>query len=819
MKTLKNQIFSNKTRKGGKTAKENFNNYVNYWEGVMRKGRPMYPEYDAQMNYPGYFKKLKGEFPSMNNAATTLNTYTFSRHGYSCANLLKSQKSYQQFTDPDPSLTTYGILSILKTISPKPQHYTGKVFVSSLIRTWQTAILEYGSYPEPLTIIISPYIKEKHYENKVDIFNVLSSLDVSNIPLPLDQQIRKMKKFLEMLNSVQHEKVKSILTKDIQFIYDKKTFTLNQPYEPYTFVNKTSKLILELPLQASGTIVNTEIFVPRIKIKEPSYTEYFGGEGFVYFDHWVRQHYPDRHVFVVSHSGFMKSILKKYSDINVETDIFNQNVWKLSLTPITLEYNYKVNISPGIVKPSKEILSLLSKDSEILCHRESGTSDHPVSLLPKDSYSMNEQYADPLMTNVTQTTPLLPLLSEPSETPIQDIDQTPIAYHSKTEPYEAEESKESYPEPKIKETPEPAKIKVTELPPPSQKGKLLRSYRILFEFITNKQNLSELIALVNSKEQFKKKCIDYIRSHDIFSNHYLAFVLMYPPYLKRVIENLDSSVKQTAIYTYITYCFGASNVSVKKIRDFLIEFSKMIKTDEDLYNLMIDKIRIDSNTFYYHNFAPIYFFGTLLDLFYYEMYVYRLTDDTKEFTFKVIHDLLSKGARFSKPIPSSNMNDLVDSIELLSDEEIVEKMELLQIPLDMKYKDDLKAYFSRQLINQLSQKKKTFEKIQPYFTYADMITKEGAIDDSKLLNRYKCPILSPDVEFTVEPTMVVDPSDGNLENYFKKHILSPLQKQQLIGGSRGTSWKRSSLRRFSVKGGRYRALQYKGKRRSRVNRR
>lgn len=816
MKTRKNLKILNKTRKGGKTAKENFNNYVQYWEGIMRKGRPMYPEYDAQMNYPGYFKKLKGEFPSMNNASTTLNTYTFSRHGYSCANLLKSQKSYQQFTDPDPSLTTYGILSILKTISPKPENYTGKVFVSSLIRTWQTAILEYGSYPEPLTIIISPYIKEKHYENKADVFNVLSSLDVSNIPLPLDQQIRKMKKFLEMLNSVQHEKVKSILTKDIQFIYDKKTFTLNQPYEPYTFVNKTNKLILDLPLQATGTIVNTEIFVPRIKIKEPSYTEYFGGEGFVYFDHWVREHYPDRHVFVVSHSGFMKSILKKYSDINIETDIFNQNVWKLKLTPISLEYNYKVNISPGIVKPSKEILSLLSKDSEILCHRESGTSEHPVSLLPKDNYSMNEQYADPI--NVRQT-PLLPLLPlEPSDMPIQDMDQTPIAYHSKTDPYEGEESKESYPEPEIKtkKTPEP-EIKVT-VPP--QKGKLLRSYRILFEFMTNKKNLSELIALVNSKELFKKKCMDYIRRNDIFSNHYLAFVLMYPPYLKRIIENLDSSTKQTAIYTYITYCFGASNVSIQKIRQFLIDFSAMIQ-DEDVYRLVLDKISSDANTFYYHNFAPHYLFGTLLDLFYYEMHAYPLTPDTKDFTFKIIHDLIEKGARFSKlaNLPK-NMNDIIDYINTLSDEEAIQIMKRLNISTDTTFEaDDLKAYFNSKLATQMGMKTTSFEQIQRYFIDSQMNIKDGAIDDSKLLNFYKCPILSPDVHFEIEPTMVLDPMQGTTEDYFKKHILYSGERDNLIGGFRGTSSKRSSLRRFSVKGGRYRMLQYKGKRRSKVNRR
>lgn len=794
MKTRKNQIFSNKTRKGGKTAKENFNNYVNYWEGVMRKGRPMYPEYDAQMNYPGYFKKLKGEFPSMNNAATTLNTYTFSRHGYSCANLLKSQKSYQQFTDPDPSLTTYGILSILKTISPKPEHYTGKVFVSSLIRTWQTAILEYGSYPEPLTIIISPYIKEKHYENKVDVFNVLSSLDVSNIPLPLDQQIRKMKKFLEMLNSVQHEKVKSILTKDIQFIYDKKTFTLNQPYEPYTFVNKTSKLILDLPLQATGTIVNTEIFVPRIKIKEPSYTEYFGGEGFVYFDHWVRQHYPDRHVFVVSHSGFMKSILKKYSDINVETDIFNQNVWKLSLIPISLEYNYKVNISPGIVKPSKEILSLLSKDSEILCHRESGTSEHPVSLLPKDSYSMNEQYADPLFSKTTPEMPLTPELSVVPKVhvaPEIPVGHKPVAsevpqVQKETERSDgAEEEKETEPQKRIK---------------------IKRSYRLLREYLNITKNKKEIITLLTSTEDFKKKCKEFIQSHNIFSNHYLALVLMYPEYLNDVIEDLNSTAVTSLISGVFLYFGHYQRGSI--VATFLQNFSELVKTDEEIYNLMIDKLSQDANTYYYHKVIPYYFFGTLLDLFYFQLNTFELSD--KEPVFRIMRDLISKGALFGKRLTiPNNLSELLDCIRLLSDEEVTEKLTLLNIPLDKKYEHDLQAYLELSVTNLYS--KMPFEELRQFFIKEKLHTKLGAVKD---------PIsIYPPVEedFFMLPTMGLIPLVGKKEDYMKRYVNYGMKIYKL-GGSRGTSWKRSSLRRFSVKGGRYRVLQYKGKRRSRANR-
>jgi hypothetical protein len=807
MKTRKNKIVSNKTRKGGKTAKENFNNYINYWQGVMRKGRPMYPKYDAQMNYPGYFKKLRGEFPSMNNAATTLNTYTFSRHGYSCANLLKSQESYQQFTDPDPSLTTYGILSILKTISPKPHHYTGKVFVSSLIRTWQTAILEYGSYPEPLTIIISPYIKEKQYENKVDVFGVLSSLDVSNIPLPLDQQIRKMKKFLEMLNSIPHEKIESILTKDIQFIYDKKTFTLNQSYEPYTFVSSIRDRILELSLKATSPVVNTEIFIPRIKIKEPSYTEYFGAEGFVYFDHWVRQHYPDRHVFVVSHSGFMKSILKKYSDINVETEIFNQNVWKLVLQPVSLEYNYKVYIYPGIVKPSKEILSQLSKDGELLCHRERGTSEHPISLLPKNSYSMNEQYADPLFSTSQD------LAHEPSVTPRASESTESSVTPRASESTEPSERSESYVTPRASdEMPEIGEEEKTSDPPmletyPDQSHiKIKRSYRLLREYLSITENQKKIVDFLTSRENFKTKCKRFIQTDDIFSNHYLALVLMYPEYLDNVIEDLNTTAV-TSIISGVFLTFGHFQRG-SIVATFLQNFSELLKTDDEIYNLMIDKLSQDANTYYYHKMVPIYLFGTLLDLFYFQLNTFELSD--KEPVFRIMRDLISKGARFGKRLTiPNNLNELLDCVELLSDEEVTEKLTLLNIPSNEKYKDDLHAYLELSLSKLYS--KMPFEELRQFFIKEKLHTKLGAVKDP-------ISIYPPrDEDFFMLPTMGLIPLVGSVENYMKRYVDYGMKIYQL-GGSRGTSSKKTSLRRFSVKGERYQALQYKGKKRSKANR-
>jgi len=814
MKTRKNSVRKHQTRKGGKTARENFENYVSYWSHVMKNGERQYPQYNGNMNYPGRWNKLKGQVPTLNESNVS-KKFIFTRHGYSCANLLKSQKSYQQFTDPDPSLTIYGIVSILKTIPEKPKGFQGKVFVSSLIRTWQTAILEYGSYG-PLTIIVSPYIKEKHSH----------SYDVANFPLPRNEQISKMKLFLRVLKGMNHDNAKRILQHKINVQYGVLMFTLDTEDTPIEtkYVDTIQSSVIQ---DRTPPEMPRDLFIPvATTIPEPSYTKYYGAEGFSYFAHWVKSH-ADETIFVVSHSGFMKSILKKYDDMPIESDVFDENVWKLVLEPQKGEYNYRFQILPGLKKPSSQILENFNKTAEPLCHRVRNVEDHPTTLLPKD-ISMNEGYAESLISSTpTQyedgyeetkeqieptpkvKPPLPPRPQAPTQLPTQIPAQIP-APQVPAPQVPIPQVSAQLPTPQI-----PTIQAKPPLPPRPQSGKIKRSYRILFEFLTNRTNLNELIALVNSREPFKEKCMNYIRKHDIFSNHYLAFVLMYPPYLKTVIQNLNSRLKQRAIYTYITYCFGASNVDVQNIRSFLIQFSETIK-DKDLYDLLLDKIRVDSNTFYYHIFAPNYLFGTLLDLFYYEMHVYPLTKDTKEFTFKIIRDLISKGARFSKSIPPNNMNELLDSIENLSDEEVVEKMKLFKITSNEQYKDDLKAYLSSQLINQVSRKKITFEQIQPYFVKEDMIIKEGAIDDRKF-NRYGCPILSPDVSFDIEPTMVLDPLSGDENTYFEKHI--PYEFRKYAGGSKGTSSKKTLLRRFSVKDGRYRVLQYKGKKRTRANQR
>jgi len=130
---------------------------------------------------------------------STIN-YTFHRHGFSCNNLNKAfgSKGIYKLNDvEDPSLTIYGILDILlnrdKLVAPKPA-YNGFVFVSSLIRTWQTAILLHFSSDARVNkyIIVSPFIKEKQNDKN----------PTGNRPIIFDDQWSQMSLFFSLLKQI-----------------------------------------------------------------------------------------------------------------------------------------------------------------------------------------------------------------------------------------------------------------------------------------------------------------------------------------------------------------------------------------------------------------------------------------------------------------------------------------------------------------------------------------------------------------------------------------------------------------------------------------
>jgi hypothetical protein len=776
MKTRSNKKYKCKTKRGGKDAKDNYKNFFRYW-----KNETNHKNYNPQLNYPGRINKLMGKILSFKNFDDKKNTYIFERHGFSCANLLKEKKSYEQYTESDPSLCTYGILSLL---AREPKHSTNVVFVSSLIRTWQTAILEYGN--QDLTIIISPYIKEKHHH----------SYDVANLPLPLDQQKIKMKQFMNFLQKMTTDdreiniKQTFILKRTFTFKYNDEKFTLG----PYTALERTESESEYINLiKQDVDIVNQEeiiktvrvgggknVFVPVLKkddvIPTASIREYYGGKGFLYFDHWVKKNYPDYNkIYVVSHSGFMQSIIKLFSELDFQSSVFKENAWKMILTPIESDkFNYSIELNDGLPKPHKNMLLHMIKEKELLCN---------AIQLPD---SRNQAISDPIETISEHNSPNVSQSEHVESEPIETISEhnSPIVYKAehyvenepesresisqfrerKSEPRESiSQSRERKSEPResISQSRERKSEPIEEhkVEPTrefiSQQTKLTHSFDEFKQIINTKY--TSLFKLINASDD---EIIHYIdQNPDLFQNHFMAMILIQNSFFKDKINSLkEYADKETAatgwfgkttIYTikkamsvllkiqglYISL----DNVSIQDLYTFLQKIQELLY-HENFQNKLVDVISKNANTQYlYEGFC-----FTLLDLVVYFMCkIWVLKEDELIYIVNFISKLIDKGARFSKNYKQKNLGELAQ--------------------LEYHKKVYLQQYMLMPLVKDCASPKKS-EMYHQFLLYD-----EGA----KILNTVK-------------------------------------------GGSKGTSWKKSSLRQSSVKGGRYRSSLYKGKRRSKA---
>jgi len=126
--------------------------------------------------------------------------FIITRHAFSCNNLMerkyKHGSIYSRATELDPGLSMFGIVStLLKTSKVGMDRYrSNTVFVSCLIRTWMTSILLYLPHIEhddTLSLVISPFLKEKH----------LSFLtDGGNLPKDIVSQIVALVHFFNNLS-------------------------------------------------------------------------------------------------------------------------------------------------------------------------------------------------------------------------------------------------------------------------------------------------------------------------------------------------------------------------------------------------------------------------------------------------------------------------------------------------------------------------------------------------------------------------------------------------------------------------------------------
>lgn len=124
-------------------------------------------------------------------------TYYISRHLRSCNNIIddKNLSTFRKFSEP--ALSLWGTLTGLSLERNLEGIFNNKVYVSCLVRTWMTAIIQYLPYcsNNKIYLIVSPYIKEKH--NKL-----LKQADLGNLPIKFSEQIKKLQQFFDFLTII-----------------------------------------------------------------------------------------------------------------------------------------------------------------------------------------------------------------------------------------------------------------------------------------------------------------------------------------------------------------------------------------------------------------------------------------------------------------------------------------------------------------------------------------------------------------------------------------------------------------------------------------
>lgn len=348
------------------------------------------------------------------NSSSTPITYMLIRHAFSCNNLLKEQNPLTKFLkqDDDPSLTLYGIKSLL-AIEREIENFKGTVFVSPLIRTWQSAILEFYKKikeDQALTLIVSPFIKEK-------------GSDGENMPLPMEAQISKMNLFIKLIKEnlsltlptiyvitplpgphlasnggLNHETIKIILNKNDAPAEtpEDRSARLQRKWEDQVALHKMSggdcttvdNYINEVNVNGVKSVpIAYDETGPYVQyanitnIQTDIFTYYYGENALAYFNKWYRMHYGEPIVFVVCHSNLMQKIITTIAPTHfkLEDSPFNHNSWAFTIINQNDEFK-TLTIFNGIKKPSNS--KSMCNSLEPLCFR-------PTTRLPANDSQIN----------------------------------------------------------------------------------------------------------------------------------------------------------------------------------------------------------------------------------------------------------------------------------------------------------------------------------------------------------------------------------------------------------------------------------------------
>ena len=123
-------------------------------------------------------------------------SFIFTRHSTSCNN---DDAGKLVNKDKEPSLSDRGVVKTILHSLKYPKNFntdhTDHVYVSSLFRTWCTAVLLYGTKKTEFNLYICPYLKEHHEP----------AVTRGNYPKPLDHMVKKFLKFLNYAFKIEHK--------------------------------------------------------------------------------------------------------------------------------------------------------------------------------------------------------------------------------------------------------------------------------------------------------------------------------------------------------------------------------------------------------------------------------------------------------------------------------------------------------------------------------------------------------------------------------------------------------------------------------------
>ncbi len=786
----------------GKTPSDNKRNFL-----LWKDNCPM-PDncttYNPCVNYPGKVKSLF-RTPQMKPGCKTTDDTSdkiilFQRHAFSCANLAKANGLvFSMWEDTeDPSLTTYGILSTLSLdrtsikgdIKGTPV-FERRAFVSPLIRTWQTAIVEFA----PLFHEITPSGKvfKEELELTIAPFIIEGGWGKSNTPLDENAQRYKMSQFMILLQNIftkssgeNREKLNRILSctitikKEERIVYQYK----KRVFEPSPdSIDGTGQPVLNImESQADKTqsahlfrlAITTFNYNPRtidapfnaelLPLPRDDYITFYDELAFGYFYQWV-QKVDYKNIFVVCHGNVMKGIMKAYSHFSKEDteDYFDENLWRFQVDKT------RVVLSHGIKKPTVDSLY------EPLCYRT----------VTKTQRAKGAQIGQAISTQ-----PILP--SEPPFTP-SPPQESPLFT-----PSPPQESPLFTPSPPQQSPPFTQERTPPPLPPRPLKAQLpfnpsgcqRRSYEELIPLLH--KYLANLFAFINSPaSQDKEQTKEFIRANpEFFQNHIICVTLFHIPIIEQLIN-----VKIKKIYSYAKYAPSLLVWGTKKYlkRNYESRFP-------GISTIPLDNMNLDNVVRFLNKLLEFLQAKDMIDLLIdiclpKANYSYFYKERTQqELAQEVEEDAIEGGGIFSwgKKTPSP---EIIHCFTLL------DFMVFRAIEFHFYDPEQFSKYIK--IINTLINNGARFSR------NGDLIPL-----NKKKMEKY---------EYVKEYVIDILSRIPHYKEFFLNEpaITTMVQQIQLGAGTRrlkGTSSTKTSLRRPLVKRATRRALRYKGRKRSKVNR-